>query len=215
MKTPKKPTKADASRRVRDWNLKFPEVGVSVGYHSVISEPEHTVHTTRGPAFVACSGEPVMFLNGVRGYVSLDAVEPVKLPPPCAFCAGRAVARCAWKVPKPTPIRVGELQFGDVLWFEPNRIAGPVIDIRAWGRGLLTIQWREPRGRNLGTIGRHVTTAEVLVDRPGPCGNPCCPAHHRELGGGVQYCADHWRAWETVAPSASMTSSERNPRRPH
>jgi len=76
MKQAKKLTRADTSRRVRDWNRKFPD-GVTVKYHHVIGEPEHTVHTTKGPAFIACSGHPVMFLNGVSGYVHLDAVKPV------------------------------------------------------------------------------------------------------------------------------------------
>lgn len=116
---------------------------------------------------------------------------------PCAFCADRAVARCGWKVPMPTLIRAAEVQFGDVLWFESKIIAGPIFDIQAMGHDILMFQWRDPRGRTSGTLGRHVT-AEVLVDRPWPCGNPCCPAHHCELADAVHYCAEHWHAWEGI-----------------
>lgn len=60
---------------VDGWNARFP-VGTTVWYwHSLPFGPV-TETTVRADAFIAYSGEPVCFLKGISGYVSVFHVFP-------------------------------------------------------------------------------------------------------------------------------------------
>lgn len=59
---------------VENFNLKYPE-GTPVAYHPFIGDPECTEHTTRGQAYMDNADQPVIFLNGKSGCVSLEHVR--------------------------------------------------------------------------------------------------------------------------------------------
>lgn len=73
----KPPSKAALEGQCRRWNDTYP-VGTTVEYHPVIGEPEHRIRTTRTPAQILSGHTAVVWLEGERGCVCLDACVPVK-----------------------------------------------------------------------------------------------------------------------------------------
>jgi hypothetical protein len=59
------------------WNLAFPQ-RQRVRYFPVIGGTEYVDTFTRGAAFDSSSREPVVFLEGRSGYVTLRALQPLK-----------------------------------------------------------------------------------------------------------------------------------------
>jgi hypothetical protein len=74
----KPPTPAALEGQCRRWNDAYP-VGTTVEYHPVIGEPEHRIRTTRTPAQILSGHTAVVWLEGERGCVCLDACVPVKV----------------------------------------------------------------------------------------------------------------------------------------
>lgn len=68
---------ATLERICREWNEKYP-VGTEVEYHPVIDEPEHRIRTTRTEAQVLSGHTAVIWLNGERGCVCLEACKAVR-----------------------------------------------------------------------------------------------------------------------------------------
>ena len=120
---------------------------------------------------------------------------------PCTFCTEPAATECRWPVIQPVKIRVADLVAGDALY-----------PLGAWSESLpgpfgVTSILRDEGGPVLVTVDyeghtwqyRYPAAGTVYVLGTGPCGKPCCDHHTRQIEEGLDYCVEHWRAWERIA----------------
>lgn len=129
----------------------------------------------------------------------------------CRFCRRWTMHTCAWIVERPRRVDIAEINPYDILCGEgfllkPTRDRWTVLDSERIGQRtirLTVVGRRRGEGPYCGappvTAQRGVTMfagETVWVLRPTRCGAPCCSHHRRHPGPGVDYCADHWRAWE-------------------
>jgi hypothetical protein len=116
----------------------------------------------------------------------------------CAFCAQPAEASCGWKTIVPVDVRADEVLHGDVLSTRPGELCGRVTAIETGDGRNLRLFYRRERPQREGWITRR-PWERVYVDHPRPCEEPCCVAHCREMDEGLHYCAEHWKAWESIS----------------
>lgn len=74
MRAPKRPTRAQAETAARHFNESHP-VGGLVRYWKGLRQGDGTVGKTRSEAYVTDSGDAVVFIEGVSGYVALTHVQ--------------------------------------------------------------------------------------------------------------------------------------------
>ncbi len=75
MPRPKQPTLQQLQAQCDAWNAKYPE-GTEVDYHPIIGEPECRRRTTCTKAQVLSGHSAVVWLEGERGCVVLEACVP-------------------------------------------------------------------------------------------------------------------------------------------
>jgi hypothetical protein len=141
----------------------------------------------------------------------------------CQFCEAPGTKLCDWKCDKPTKIGHGELQPEDTVVTQQK---GYRLKVAGFQRFLGDFRQRVRNGKGEinsdlsqpGALVRYPVTmyglvfpdgkcwlyylvgdAKLTVLRPGTCDTPCCERHSRAAGEEIDYCMDHWRAWEEVA----------------
>ncbi len=142
----------------------------------------------------------------------------------CQFCGAPGTKLCDWKGDKPTKIGHGEIQPGDTV---VTKQKGYRLKVKGFQRFLGVFRQRHKMdgsgeiNANLslpGQLVRYPVTMygllfpdrkgwlyylvgddKATVLRPGTCDAPCCEAHSRSVGEDVDYCQEHWKAWEEVA----------------
>lgn len=75
MRNPKQPSVAHLEQRCAAWNAAYP-IGTVVEYHSIIGDARHLLTRTNSVAYVLSGHTAVLFVDGIRGCVALDAVVP-------------------------------------------------------------------------------------------------------------------------------------------
>jgi hypothetical protein len=74
-----KPDPAREQRKVDEFNTQNPVGSLVHVYRTTRLDDMKTTAPTRTQAFIASSGEAVVFVDGVRGYWSLDAIRPAEV----------------------------------------------------------------------------------------------------------------------------------------
>ena len=123
-------------------------------------------------------------------------------PTVCEFCGeAEGLDRCDWPVMDFVPMRVRDLQVGDLVRrFNLARAVAEaveeIVDFEGSGRRHLVL-------RIAGTERRKVLTesglAAIRIKRATVCGLVCCWRCRAERGDGRVVCSEHWKAWEKVA----------------
>jgi hypothetical protein len=135
----------------------------------------------------------------------------------CQFCGAPGTTLCDWKCDKPTKIPHIQLAEGDTIVTVQHKYRLKVLGLQRFavdtapagrpphpvevtmyglvfpdGRCWLYYQWSTGKVRGDGARGT------VWVLRPGTCDAPCCELHSRSVGEDVDYCMEHWQAWESA-----------------
>lgn len=125
----------------------------------------------------------------------------------CRFCASPWAARCSWPSADFIRATYREIKEGDrvrrstesaSLAARPSAIVRSIepLAFEGFSDDLIIIVLQ------IGTKGKEITVRKdspVRVLRPQPCGLPVCESHLRRVWDGVEYCAEHWHAWQAVA----------------
>ena|SRR5581483_6092635 len=124
----------------------------------------------------------------------------------CVFCGQVSTGRCSWPVEKFLSVRYNELQPGDrvkrALEFQTieQRPAAVVVSntritIDGYIDGREIVLQTGSREKTIRVRGYSDVRRAVQQH----CGKTVCDLHSRSVADGVEYCADHWTAWERVA----------------
>lgn len=132
---------------------------------------------------------------------------------PCAFCAETALYRCDWRVLDYVPMRLRDLQLGDmvrrfnetkarraatatVVELHDFETVHPQTYTRYFGRRVvLRIDGKTERFKEF----KESAFAAIRIKRDEPCRQPVCEAHVQERGEDSHVCHTHWRSWEGKA----------------
>jgi len=138
----------------------------------------------------------------------------------CKFCDNRSTKLCDWQCERPEKVHHSKIRPGDTIVtqqkgyrlevqglhrFEatfrrgdncivPAHVGHPDLPLIKAGVTMYGLNF--PDGRSFLYYQTGDTKVQVL--RPGTCDAPCCDLHSRHVDDDVDYCQEHYSAWEEV-----------------